>query len=65
MKLDDWKNETPPIKPVTCDYCGCEIPEHLICTIPNSCNRYDSNTACPECAAIEIEKSNSIEIEID
>jgi len=63
MKLDDYINETPPVKVTTCDYCGCVIPNHLICTVPTGTNRYDFNYACPECAAEEIEKTNSIEIE--
>ena len=48
----------PDEKPITCDYCGCEIPEHKVNHIPTE-NRYVNYTACPECAAEEIEKQKA------
>ena len=39
----------------TCDYCGCEIRDGEASEIPY--NRYYSFTACPACAAKEIEDS--------
>ena len=55
----------PPETAVICDYCGCDVPDHLVCTVPTGQNRYDFNYACPDCAAFEIEKYNSIELDAD
>lgn len=49
----------PTEKPYICDYCGCEIPEDEVSHIPTD-NRYVSYTACPDCAAAEIEKANEL-----
>ena len=65
MTYDQYKNETQPLKPIHCDYCGCEIPEYLVCTVPTGEMWYNFNYACPDCAAVEIEKYNSVEIEFD
>jgi hypothetical protein len=55
----------PDPKPIRCDYCGCDIKDEEVCTVPTGQNRYDFNYACPECAEFEIEKYNSIEITND
>lgn len=51
--------------PVRCEYCGCDIPDEDICTVTTGHNLYDFNYACPDCAAFEIEKYNSVEIDTD
>lgn len=55
----------PEEKPINCDYCGREIPDEDVCTVPTGPGRYNFNYACPECATNEIEKYNSVEIETD
>ena len=65
MTYDQYKLATPPLKATICDYCGEDIPDHLVCTVPTGQGRYDWNYACPECAANELEKYNSIELDAD
>lgn len=55
----------PPETAIECEYCGCAIPEEQVCTVPTGQNRFDFNYACSTCAANEIERYNSIELEFD